>query len=715
MSPRFDFDKFGIRDEHIHEFFGLMQHHRVVVAVGPLGSGRSTLLPYRLMKPPEPLPSNLFTVNGQIIVTQPRIAAVHNIPPFVARELHDSDVGPGFDIGFHTSQEKAYDAHNKLIFMTEGILLNMLASNELASISVIMIDEAHERSLNTDLILGLLKDQIDLYPDIKVILASSTTDVNLFVDYFGGSENVPTYTFPGRHSYSEEIRFRQEHPIPTEQMPSRMPQEMAKKVIEILRNIESGNEKIVGHILGFLQGERAIKQAIDLILEGLESNPELENNVDVLPLYAALPQEQQDKALSYRGDHRKTRVIIATNVAEISLTVDGVSHVIDSGLINKSIWDPYTQTNSVETICNSQAGCKRRWSKSVRIGSGIAHCLYTEDQYEQFSPNDSFMAEITRTPLEWVILRAKQAGVDDITQFDWIQRPSTVELDRAARFLQQIGAIDSENDLTEHGLRLLKVGQAEINDANLMILADHFGCAIEMATVIAMRKLNGYHKLLIWENSWDESTRNYVHQVHRSLMRPCQDDLEFYLKLWSLWQNDFASNAGKAREAWSQEYFINHQVLQSEIESSRRALLDFTSYYRKDNYIRPIDMRLQTRLRIILTYAQTNNIYQIDQKNLNIGRAEGSYHELYSSSLRNPQFRTIPLEIGRGSICYNEILDTFVCGTRNRLRRSDSREDVIATSFVARINPEWLNIIGQPLLLVARLIAANENARKVEL
>jgi HrpA-like RNA helicase len=173
-------------------------------------------------------------------------------------------------------------------------------------------------------------------------------------------------------------------------------------------------------------------------------------------------------------------------VAETSLTVDGIVHVVESGLINESQWDPQTQTTYVLPKIHSQSGCKQRWGRGGRVQAGIAHCLYTEEQFAQFPAHTD--PEIMRAPLEQIVLTAKMAGVSDLKSFDWIQRPSDLELDRAPQFLKDIGALDKDGDLTDHGIELRNFAE-ETDIANLMILADRFGCAVEMATLIPMRKL----------------------------------------------------------------------------------------------------------------------------------------------------------------------------------------------------------------------------------
>ena len=165
-------------DDDIRNIFQWFDNsnHQVAVVVGPTGSGKSTVLPYRLINPPLGIPEDRFTRYGQVLITQPRIQATRNIPAFVAKDLYGSSIGSGFDVGFRYKNNPYSDWRNRLVYATDGTLINWIASGQIANLSVIMIDEAHERSLNIDLILGLLKKLLPRYPHLKLIVASATID-----------------------------------------------------------------------------------------------------------------------------------------------------------------------------------------------------------------------------------------------------------------------------------------------------------------------------------------------------------------------------------------------------------------------------------------------------------------------------------------------------------------------------------------------------------
>ncbi len=581
VPSSFDPEDYGITDEDVRRLYEWFNNpaHQVAVVEGPTGSGKSTVLPFRLIMPPElpkGIPDDLFTRHGQIIVTQPRIQATRNIPAYVAEKLYGSSLGSGFDIGFRHSNNPYSDWRNKLVYVTDGTLINWIVNGMIGNLSVIMIDEAHERSLNIDLILGLLKRHLPRYPHLKLIIASATIDAGLFLDYFGrdrtghirlqGKQNYTVREFylhdtrsgpPTDNEYS--LSEGGQRPYPFEDMP-RMRNiaatAVAEVVIWLLHGIARGN-KNPGDILAFLHGERPIETAVALVRNEVARDETLAGNVYVCPLYTKLPQKEQNKALLKKPDPSMRRVVITTNVAETSLTVEDIVYVVDSGLINQDQWDPKSQTKQVVPVLQSQAGCRQRWGRAGRVMDGEAYCLYTKEQFNGLFPEYP-VPQIQRSRLEQVVLTAKAAGIDDVAGFDWIQKPPEEELERAPEILKKKGALDEEGDLTELGLELQRFAD-EPTLANLMVAADRFSCAVEMATLLSMLKQGGLRRFLRWDRNWDPETRRAVGRIHAAMMQGCQDDLEFCLKLYTAWSEvqydgqpidpDWAF-----REMWVQKY-----------------------------------------------------------------------------------------------------------------------------------------------------------------
>lgn len=641
--PNSDID-FGIKDPDIRELFQMLEEHRVTVVVGPTGSGKSTFLPYRLIAPPSPYQGDHFTRYGQVVVTQPRIQATRTIPEFVARDLYGSPLGAGSDIGFIHRGEKAADRHAKLVFCTDGMLINWIIDGRIADFSVIMIDEAHERSLNIDLILGLLKIRLPFYPNLKLIIASATINAALFKGFFDApDQETGLINFEGKKKFDYE-GCPSSHKISEQPHPDYLVPAVVDRVAKILLDVangqrESQNKKTLGQlvtapegdILAFLPTVSSIDKAANgLRLRIKEDRLLCERGIEVHVLHRQVPLVEQDLALQKKSkaitlkvikvldeifkrvrpdgdilalalDDRSAvdiakklsdvfgedkrfagtgvrqngksistphweqeplriveiatydqapksyqesfpyvihdrRVVISTNVAETSLTVDGIVYVVDSGLILQKNWDLETWTESFRVNWHSQDGCRQRWGRAGRVRDGYAYALYTTDQFNHFDLHT--LPEIQRAPLEAVVLKAKLSGVDDVVNFPWIEPPNRKEIDRAIEVLMEHGLLDTDGDLTEHG-QVVSSFAEEPNTGHLLVLADQTACAMEVATLIPFLgyKLRG--GVLRWQHQWDGHTRRLVRRIHTGLKAGCQDDLAFLLKLFQGWSDAF--------------------------------------------------------------------------------------------------------------------------------------------------------------------------------
>jgi hypothetical protein len=767
--------EFGITDEDIHQLIEAMHSHQVVVVVGPTGSGKSTFLPFRLMSPPEGVAQDIFTRHGQIVVTQPRIPATRSIAKFVAEGLHGCSCGAGFDVGFRHSNAPASDWRNKLVYVTDGTLINWIVSGEIANLSVIMIDEAHERSLNIDLILGLLKKTLPRYPHLKLIIASATINAQLFQNFFGGPEKVALLKFKGLKQHKVEAYF----PVYDSKLHNnpQVPLYMANRVEEILLSIAQG-ERPEGDILGFLAGAGDIEKGADELRKKIEQNPDLrERNILVYPLYSQLLQEDIDLALAkkvetirervlrkIRGNNthlqlmalfldKKSasegaeyiqqgleeekindwvvtfitstedaisdmnrqvvvtthglaleipnpdkfvkitdrRVILATNLAETSLTVDGVVYVVDSGLIKQSQWVTKHSATELSPIFHSQAGCRQRWGRAGRIRDGEAHMLYTDEQFEDaitFPPYT--VPEIQRSSLEQTVLKAKEAGITDLINFDWIEPPPVEELKRAHDMLKNVGALDSEGDLTVYGQELGSFAE-NVPIADLIIAADQHGCGTEMATLSSLLKVNIKGGLFKWNNSWDFATRYAVEQIIQGLAAPCRDDLELYLKVFSLW---FEASNAMERERLKRLFFINSEKFDTEIDPNRERFLEVLTPGKKGEEDRPIHFARLDRLRALL--AATLNqafLFRCSQHN-------GSMiiQDVHGQDL------DIETDIEETSVLATEPPSLFLA-LRKRISRFSDGSQKMFLGILVRVEDEWLNLQNNPPIQLGHVLA----------
>lgn len=604
----FDASKFGATPDKVVELYKWLKdkRHQVAIIVGNTGSGKSTALPYWLMNPPEGVPDDFFIRDGQILITQPRIVATTSIAEYMG-VLMGSSVGKGFDIGYRYSKDRNADRWNAAFLATDGSLLNMIKNGQLADLSVIMIDEAHERSLNIDSILRILRDQLPLYPHLKLLIVSATINQQLFLDFFG-EDTAKVIEFEAKRKFDYKVFFAEpsealdyEHPT---NLRKQLVPAVVKKVTWLLKEQVEGR-KTRGHVLAFLHGVKPIEEAVSLIRKNVESDPKLKDKIEVFPLYSDLPETESDYALKGK-DPKRIRGVVCTNVAEASVTVEGTVYVVETGVENQANWDMEALETKVQLHLISQANAQQRWGRSGRTAPGEVHCTYTEAQYKKMAPFPT--AAIQRSSMDEIILLLKDLGIDEV-ESGWIETPREDELKRSYNSLQSVQAIDEDGMLTEYGA-LLREFQYSASLTDLIVLSDRFGCAIEIASILPVIKTGGFKRLLKHDEDWDRKTRDRVTKLHQSLMANCHDDVEFILKLYSLWENppELKKNAGKQlslgerRRIWADEYFVDFDAFTSDIEPEKESILSLLSKHKKDRNLRPIDFQLVDRVRMILAY-----------------------------------------------------------------------------------------------------------------
>ena len=642
-SQLFDQSKFGATPNKIVEIYEWLKipGHQVVIVIGGTGSGKSTALPYWLIYPPEGVPSDFFLKDGQILITQPRIVATTHISEYLG-SLVGSSVGKGFDIGYRYSKDRNADRFNAAFMATDGSLVNMINRGQLADLSVVMIDEAHERSLNIDIILRLLRDQLPLYPHLKLLIVSATINRESFLNYFGTDiATVVEFEPKSKHKYERYFADEKEK-LPYDdpgRLRSRLVPALVKKVMWLLEEIIDGRRER-GHILTFLHGVKPIKEAVLKIGELIETNPKLKNMVDVFPLYSDLDDKETKWALEGR-DNSKIRVIVSTNVAEASVTVEDVAYVVESGVENQAQWNIDKREKLIELELISQANAKQRWGRAGRVRDGEVFCLYTEDQFGKML--EFPIPEIQRTSMDDIILTLKKLGVDDFED-GWIDKPKEEELSRSITSLKDSGAVDDDNMLTEYGL-LLSQFQYPAPLADLIIMADRFGCVVEVASLIPVIKNGGFKNLLLWDNNWDQTTKQKVEKIHQALWLGCRDDVEFIFKLLHFWQSPPEMVSGgeggnkkslsERRVEWCKAFYVNSVTIEEDIIPETQQVLRLLNAHKKDKNFRSIQMSLLFRTKLVLTYCQDCGLTNGDNYSYD-GKREPKEGSLINSLLALP-------------------------------------------------------------------------------
>jgi HrpA-like RNA helicase/ribosomal protein S1 len=413
--------------------------------------------------------------------------------------------------------------------------------------------------------------------------------------------------------------------IPMEQWRERMPDQMAKFIIQLAEGLDERG--VFGDILGFLPTRRTIEPVCAQIKRALGKS----YHDHVFPLISTLPKDMQRKALAKRrkGDPRK--IVISTNLAETSLTVEGVRFVVDSGVIAQSEWDPELARGGIPTKPHSQAGIKQRWGRVGRKAPGWVFPLYSKGQYLELAEDTP--PGSTRENLEALVMTAKMGGIDDVVGFPWPAafEPTTTELDESAChargvFLRELrradvalrvgGAVDAEGHPTSFGKELVRFqGLGSTASALAVLYADRLSCAPEVVTVLALledTRLIGQRGLLQDDYEWPDEWRLEASDRHRGLATLCEDDAELVLLIAAAWDRADPAKApweqSDLRQAWARRWWVNNDVL-LEAAEKRHDVLSALSPAMKEDVKRFLEPALINRVRGVLTRALAAYLY----------------------------------------------------------------------------------------------------------
>jgi RNA helicase HrpA len=398
-----------------------LETHQVIVVESPTGSGKTTQLPVILHEAG-------YGRNGTIGVTQPRRIAAVSVCEYIAKQLNEEI---GETVGYKMRFEDRTGPDTRLKIMTDGILLQEIKLDyDLLQYGVIMVDEAHERSLNIDFILGLLKRVLRNRPEFKVIVSSATINAEIFSEYFDSCPivRIDTPMYPVQMIYDPPALEGN-------------PDELVNKITDIVGRIVE--EEREGDVLIFLSGERIIKDTV----AALYSEP-YRKQLHIVPLYGRLSKDEQEAVFPSAPDG-KTKVVVSTNIAETSVTIDGITTVIDSGLAKMNYYNPKTFTSSLIEGPISKASANQRRGRAGRTQPGTCYRLYRRDDYERRSLFTT--EEIYRTDLSEVVLRMAEIGITDFEEFDFISSPGRRDIVSAIESLHLLDALEDDNALSQTG------------------------------------------------------------------------------------------------------------------------------------------------------------------------------------------------------------------------------------------------------------------------
>ncbi|TWT67349.1 ATP-dependent RNA helicase HrpA [Allorhodopirellula solitaria] len=509
--------------EHRDQIVSLLREHQALVICGETGSGKSTQLPKMCLEAG-------FGRDRMIGHTQPRRLAARSI---AARLAEETGTVLGNEIGYQVRFGDKTSERTQIKLMTDGILLAETGSDpDLNAYDVIIIDEAHERSLNIDFLLGLLRRMMDRRPELRIIITSATIDAERFAEHFGNTDAdsgelvpAPILRVEGR-GYPVELRY-----LPWEDVDTGATRgyDLAAHVVSA---IESLRRDGTGDTLVFLPTERDIRDVSHQV-GGHFKRLGIENRVELLPLYARLPQSAQQAIFHPSGG--KQRIIFATNVAESSLTVPGIRYVIDSGTARISRYSVRSKVQRLPIEPVSRASANQRSGRCGRIGPGIAVRLYDAEDFES---RDAFTTpEIRRTNLASVVLQSKILRLGKIEDFPLIDPPRIEAVREGFRTLRELGAVDEDGDLTEIGWQLGRM-PVDPRVGRILIGAAEHGVLPEVLPIAAAMEIPD-------PRDRPPEKRAAADQAHAPFTDPESDFLSL-LRLWRFY-DEMSSKYGRGK------------------------------------------------------------------------------------------------------------------------------------------------------------------------
>ncbi|XP_033836606.1 pre-mRNA-splicing factor ATP-dependent RNA helicase DHX16 [Periophthalmus magnuspinnatus] len=436
--------------------------HQILVIEGETGSGKTTQIPQYLME-------DGYTKGGMKIgCTQPRRVAAMSV---AARVAEETSVKLGNEVGYSIRFEDCTSERTVLKYMTDGMLLReFLTEPDLASYSVVIIDEAHERTLHTDILFGLIKDIARFRPDLKVLVASATLDTERFSCFF---DEAPVFRIPGR-------RF------PVDIYYTKAPEAdyLEACVVSVLQIHVTQSP---GDILVFLTGQEEIEACCELLQERCRRLGSKIAELVILPIYANLPSDMQAKIFTPTPPGAR-KVVVATNIAETSLTIDGIIYVIDPGFCKQKSYNARTGMESLIVTPCSRASANQRAGRAGRVAAGKCFRLYTAWAFKH-EMEETTVPEIQRTNLGNVVLLLKSLGINDLIHFDFMDPPPHETLVLALEQLYALGALNHLGELTKLGRRMAEL-PVDPMLSKMILASEQYKCSEEILSIAAMLSVN---------------------------------------------------------------------------------------------------------------------------------------------------------------------------------------------------------------------------------
>lgn len=516
-----------------------VRENQILIVVGDTGSGKTTQIAQYLAE-------DGLLEHGKLGCTQPRRVAAVSVAKRVSEEV---GCRLGSEVGYTVRFEDVTSPETRIKFMTDGMLLReLLVDPDMSRYSVIMLDEAHERTIATDVLFGLMKKACKRRPELKLICTSATLDAEKFATYFWG---CPIFTIPGR-TFPVEILYTKDPE----------PDYLEASLITIL---QIHLMEPPGDILLFLTGQEEIDTACEVLFERVKALGPQVPELIILPVYAALPSEMQSKIFDPPPPGAR-KCVIATNIAETSITIDGIYYVIDPGFSKQNAYDPKLGMDSLIVTPISQAQARQRSGRAGRTGPGKCYRLYTEIAYRnEMLPNP--IPEIQRTNLASTILTLKAMGINDLINFDFMDPPPAATMLTALEQLYALGALDDEGLLTRVGRKMADF-PLDPSLCKMLIKSVDYGCSEEALTIVAMLQAGGQ----IFYRPKDKQQQA---DAKKAKFHQPEGDLLTLLAVYNGWK------ASKFSNPWCFENFVHTRAMKT-AQNVRKQLVGIMDRYKHD-------------------------------------------------------------------------------------------------------------------------------------
>eukprot|EP01126_Amoeba_proteus_P002125 TRINITY_DN10666_c0_g1_i1.p1 TRINITY_DN10666_c0_g1~~TRINITY_DN10666_c0_g1_i1.p1 ORF type:complete len:726 (+),score=190.78 TRINITY_DN10666_c0_g1_i1:1-2178(+) len=557
-----------------------IKENQILIVVGETGSGKTTQITQYLAEAG-------YATTRKIGCTQPRRVAAMSVAKRVAEEY---GCRLSQEVGYSIRFEDCTSAVTRIKYMTDGMLLReCLIDPDLKAYSVVMLDEAHERTIDTDVLFGLLKKTTQRRPDLKLIVTSATLDAEKFSKYFFQSD---IFIIPGRT-----------HPVKI--LYSKTPEEdYLDSAINTVMQIHLNEAE--GDILLFLTGQEEIDTACQILYERMKALGSKVPELAILPIYSALPSDIQSKIFEPAPPGGR-KVVIATNIAETSVTIDGIYYVVDPGFVKQKVYNPKTGMDALVVVPISKANAKQRAGRAGRTGPGKCYRLYVENAYKN-EMLDAPIPEIQRTNMANTVLTLKALGINDLLNFDFMDKPSEPAMIAAMHQLYSLGALDDEGLLTRMGRKMAEF-PLDPPLAKMLLTSVQLGCSKEALIIVAMLSIQnvfyrpkekqtladqkksrffqpeGDHMTLLavhqaWKSSGCSSAWCYENFIHTRAMRRAEDVRKQLEQMMDRYKLDILScgkNYNKIRKAIVAGFFM--KAARKDPQEGYKTLVEGTTVY----------------------------------------------------------------------------------------------------------------------------------------